>query len=89
MGSSVVIISSIVVLIVVLLFVGAPLKPMRWLMQGSVKLVIGVLFLFFFNVFGASLGLHLPINGYTAVITGFLGIPGLVSLAALHLFVFV
>ncbi len=86
-GSSIVIIS-IIALIVILLVVGAPVKPMRWLMHGTVKLVIGVLFLFFFNAFGASIGLHLPINIFTAVIAGFLGIPGLVSLTALHIFVF-
>lgn len=89
MVSSSVVIISIIALIAVLLIVGAPLKPMRWIMHGSVKLVIGVLFLFFFNVFGASIGLHLPINIFTAVITGFLGIPGLISLTALHIFIFV
>ncbi|MDL4839140.1 pro-sigmaK processing inhibitor BofA family protein [Aquibacillus rhizosphaerae] len=85
---STVVITSMVVLIALLLIVGAPIKPMRFLAQGTVKLVIGVLFLFFFNVFGASIGLHLPINIYTAVIAGFLGIPGLASLTALHIFVF-
>ncbi|WP_053217674.1 pro-sigmaK processing inhibitor BofA family protein [Virgibacillus senegalensis] len=86
--NSAVIITSMVVLIALLLVLGAPIKPLRFLAQGSVKLVIGVLFLFFFNVFGASIGLHLPINLYTALITGFLGIPGLASLAAIHLFIF-
>ncbi|WP_077623871.1 pro-sigmaK processing inhibitor BofA family protein [Sediminibacillus massiliensis] len=81
------VIISMVVLIALLLVVGAPIKPMRFAAQGAVKLVIGVLFLFFFNVFGASIGLHLPINLYTALITGFLGIPGLASLAAIHIFV--
>ncbi|WP_407272228.1 pro-sigmaK processing inhibitor BofA family protein [Radiobacillus sp. PE A8.2] len=85
---STVIVISMVVLIAILLIVGAPLKPMRFVAQSGVKLVIGVLFLFFFNVFGASLGLHLPINIFTAVITGFLGIPGLASLAAMHIFIF-
>ncbi|WP_186576829.1 pro-sigmaK processing inhibitor BofA family protein [Aquibacillus kalidii] len=84
---STVVIASMVILIVLLLVVGAPIKPMRFLGRGTVKLVIGVLFLFFFNVFGASIGLHLPINVYTAVIVGFLGIPGLASLTALHIFV--
>ncbi|WP_026568954.1 MULTISPECIES: pro-sigmaK processing inhibitor BofA family protein [Sediminibacillus] len=83
-----VIITSMVVVIALLLVLGAPIKPLRFVAQGSVKLVIGVLFLFFFNVFGASIGLHLPINIYTALITGFLGIPGLASLAAIHLFIF-
>ncbi|MRH45152.1 pro-sigmaK processing inhibitor BofA [Aquibacillus halophilus] len=86
---STVIITSMIVLIALLLIVGAPLRPMRFLAQGTVKVVIGVLFLFFFNVFGASIGLHLPINVYTAIIAGFLGIPGIASLTALHIFVFV
>ncbi|MCT2536982.1 pro-sigmaK processing inhibitor BofA family protein [Aquibacillus koreensis] len=85
---STVIITSMVVLIALLLIVGAPIKPMRFLAQGTVKLVIGVLFLFFFNVFGATIGLHLPINIYTAVIAGLLGLPGIASLTALHIFVF-
>lgn len=82
------VILGIMTLIVLLLVVGAPLKPIRWLMQGSVKVIIGVLCLFFFNVFGASFGLHLPINVYNAGIIGLLGIPGFISLTALHLFVF-
>ncbi|SDK23966.1 pro-sigmaK processing inhibitor BofA family protein [Sediminibacillus albus] len=86
--NSTIIIAGMVALIALLLILGAPIKPLRFLAQGSVKLVIGVLFLFFFNVFGASVGLHLPINIYTALITGFLGIPGLASLAAIHIFVF-
>ncbi|UFT99463.1 pro-sigmaK processing inhibitor BofA family protein [Radiobacillus kanasensis] len=82
-----VVIIGVVALIAILLIVGAPLKPMRFLAKGTVKLVIGVLFLFFFNVFGASLGLHLPINIFTAVVAGFLGIPGLASLTAVHIFI--
>ncbi|WP_138419232.1 pro-sigmaK processing inhibitor BofA family protein [Aquibacillus sediminis] len=81
------IVFGVVAMITILLIVGAPLKPMRFLAQGTVKLVIGVLFLFFFNVFGASIGLHLPINFFTAIIAGFLGIPGIASLTALHIFV--
>ncbi|GAA5416599.1 hypothetical protein Pryu01_01636 [Paraliobacillus ryukyuensis] len=87
MNASFVIIG-IIALIVLLLVVGAPLKPMRWLMHGTVKLVIGVLCLFFVNIFGASIGLHLPINFFTAAMIGFLGIPGFASLTALHLFIF-
>lgn len=71
----------------VLLIAGAPLKPLRYLGNGAIKVVIGVLFLFFFNVFGASLGVHIPINVFTAMISGFLGLPGLASLAAIQLFV--
>lgn len=82
-----VIIISVVIMIGVLLLAGAPLKPLRFLGSGAIKVVIGVLFLFFFNVFGASVGIHIPINVFTAFVSGFLGLPGLASLAAIQLFV--
>jgi len=85
--SSTIIVISIVLLIGILLIAGAPLTPMKFLANGAVKVVIGVLFIFFFNVFGASMGLHIPINLFTALISGFLGLPGLASLVAIHLFV--
>lgn len=84
--SSTVVISILVGLIVLVLFVGAPIKPMRFIGQGVVKLAIGVLFLFFLNVFGGAIGLHIPINLFTTAIAGFLGIFGLASLAAIQVF---
>lgn len=82
-----VVISIMVALIVILLIVGAPAKPMRFITQGVVKLGIGVLFLFFFNVFGGAIGLHIPINLFTTIVSGFLGIFGVASLAAIQLFI--
>ncbi|MBY7141580.1 pro-sigmaK processing inhibitor BofA family protein [Virgibacillus sp. NKC19-3] len=84
--SSTVVISIMIALIVLLLIVGAPIKPMRLIGQGAVKLGIGILFLFFLNVFGGAIGLHIPINLFTVMVSGFLGIFGLVSLTAIHLF---
>ncbi|WP_174615318.1 pro-sigmaK processing inhibitor BofA family protein [Virgibacillus ihumii] len=83
--SSTLVISVIVGLIVILLFVGAPVKPMRFIAHSTIKLGIGILFLFFFNVFGGAIGLHIPINLFTAAVSGFLGLFGLGSLAAIHL----
>ncbi len=76
-------------MIILLLFIGAPVKPMKWIGQGAVKLAIGVLFLFFLNVLGGAIGLHVPINVFTVLIAGFLGLFGVASLAAIHLFVFI
>src|SRR5699024_3022556 len=67
--------------------VGAPVKPMRFIAESSVKLAIGVLCLFFLNIFGGAIGLHIPINVFTVVISGFLGLFGVASLAAIHLFI--
>jgi len=82
-----IVISIMVVVIVLLLFVGTSFKPMRFLTTGTVKLGIGILFLFFFNVIGGSFGLHIPINIFTAVISGFLGLFGVASLAAIHIII--
>lgn len=87
--SSTLVISILVGLIVLVLFIGAPVKPMRLVGQGVVKLAIGVLFLFFLNVFGGAIGLHIPINLFTTAIAGFLGIFGMASLTAIHIFLIV
>ncbi|WP_085994540.1 pro-sigmaK processing inhibitor BofA family protein [Oceanobacillus senegalensis] len=85
--SSTLVITIMVSLIIILLLVGAPIKPMRFIGQTIIKLGIGVLFLFFINVFGGAIGLHIPINLFTAVVAGFLGLFGVASLTAIHLFI--
>lgn len=85
--SSTTIIIIMVSIIVLLLIIGAPIKPMKFIGQASVKLVIGILLLFFINIFGAGLGLHIPINFFTALVSGLLGIFGIASLIAIHLFI--
>lgn len=70
-------------LIVLFLLVGAPLKPLRFVGQGIVKLLIGALLLFFLNIIGNQFGIHVPINLATSAISGFLGIPGLFALVVI------
>lgn len=74
-------------LVVLVLLMGAPIKPVRFIGQGFVKLLIGALFLFFLNAFGNQFGIHVPINLATSAISGFLGIPGLFSLVAIQTWV--
>ncbi len=76
----------IVVAIVLILLKGIPVQTLRILSQGVVKILIGALILFFLNVFGANFGLHIPINLFTTVISGFLGVSGVTSLFAIHMF---
>lgn len=85
--NSTLVISIMVGLIILLLFIGAPAKPMRFIANMTVKLGIGVLMLFFLNVFGGAIGLHVPINLFTVAVSGFLGVFGVTSLAAIHLFI--
>lgn len=70
-------------LILVLLFVGAPIRPLRWVGQLFIKVIVGALLLFFVNVFGTSFDLHIPINLITSTISGVLGVPGLAALVVI------
>ncbi|MGM9928053.1 MAG: pro-sigmaK processing inhibitor BofA family protein [Bacillus sp. (in: firmicutes)] len=80
----IVVVSIIVGLILILLFLGTSFKPLRFIGGVMVKFVIGAMFLFFLNAFGSNIDLHVPINVATAGVAGFLGIPGLLSLAAIQ-----
>jgi len=83
----VIIISIVTGLIIILLIIGTPIKPLRIIGQGVIKIVIGALFLFFLNVFGNNYGLHVPINFATSSISGILGIPGVIALVAIQKYV--
>jgi inhibitor of the pro-sigma K processing machinery len=80
----IVVISILGGLIVMMLFFGAPFKPVRFVGQAVIKLLIGALFLFFLNAAGNSIGIHIPINFVTSAVSGFLGIPGLFALVAIQ-----
>ncbi|WP_027964423.1 pro-sigmaK processing inhibitor BofA family protein [Halalkalibacillus halophilus] len=82
-----VIILASVAIIILLLFYGPPIQLLSWTSKGVMKLVIGGVLIFVVNVVGSMFGLHIPINLFTAVIAGFLGIFGIGSLVAIHLFI--
>lgn len=71
-------------LIGLLLILGAPIKPVRMIGSGLVKIMIGSLGLFIINSIGTLMGFHIPINLITASISGFLGVPGMAALIAIE-----
>ncbi|PWA12098.1 pro-sigmaK processing inhibitor BofA [Pueribacillus theae] len=80
---SMIVISLFAGFIILLLLMGVSIKPLRFLGLGIVKIMIGALFLFFLNVVGVQLNIHIPINIATAAVSGFLGIPGVAALIAI------
>ncbi|MCK0473939.1 pro-sigmaK processing inhibitor BofA family protein [Alkalihalobacillus sp. APA_J-10(15)] len=76
----------LVSLVFILLLVGAPVKPLRFAGGIIVKCLIGVLMLFFVNVLGATIGLYVPINGVTTIVSGLLGVPGIALLVGIAVF---
>jgi inhibitor of the pro-sigma K processing machinery len=82
-----VVIMLLLAFIVILLFVGTPLKPVRFIGYGTIKLVTGALFLFVLNAIGSSFNLHIPINVLTSSVSGFLGIPGIAALIVIEKYI--
>jgi inhibitor of the pro-sigma K processing machinery len=83
----IVVISIIGALILLLLLIGTPIKPLRFLGQGIIKILIGALLLFFLNVVGNQFGLQVPINLVTSAISGLLGLPGIAALVVIQMWI--
>lgn len=87
MNATIMILIGIVSLGILLLIIRAPTIVTKFLGHSAIRLTIGILFLFFFNVFGGSFGLHIPINIFTVLVSSILGLFGVTSLAAIHIFI--
>ncbi|GGE85951.1 pro-sigmaK processing inhibitor BofA family protein [Priestia taiwanensis] len=83
----VIVISVIIGSIVLLLLAGSSIKPVRIVSTLCVKFIIGVVVLFVINIIGAQFDFHLPINAITVAITGFLGIPGILALSIIQVYI--
>lgn len=81
-----IIIISTIAIILIIFFIRAPSTLTRFIGQSAIRVTVGVLFLFFINVFGNSIGLHIPINVFTVLISSVLGLFGVATLACIHLF---
>lgn len=63
-------------------------KIFSWPLKRILKLLLNIIFGLFLilitNIFGEKIGLHIPFNIVTAIISGILGIPGVISLIVLN-----
>ena len=73
-------------IVLAIFFIRAPQKVTRLISQSAIRVTIGVLILFFINVFGGAIGLHIPINIFTVLVSSILGLYGVISLASIHWF---
>ena len=58
-------------------------KPIRWAFKLLLHAAFGFIFLFILNFFGDFIGLSLGMNWLNAIVTGVLGIPGVILLLLL------
>lgn len=62
------------------------IKPLKWMWRGVMYSAIGGIVLLVVNWIGSFFGFEIAINPITATITGVLGLPGVIYLIAVHLF---
>lgn len=58
--------------------------PFKLILKLIVNIILGGLLLLFVNTIGAGFGLHIPFNAITALVSGILGIPGVILLIILQ-----
>jgi len=60
--------------------------PMRWILKLMINTALGFAALFVLDFFGEFIGFTLGINIVNAVVVGLLGVPGVILLALLKIF---
>lgn len=55
-------------------------KPIKWIFKLFLNAIVGFAALFLLNFLGGFVGLHITVGWLSAIITGVLGIPGIILL---------
>ena len=74
---------AIIALIIILKVLAWPLKK---IFKMLINVAIGITALYVFNHFSGNFGFTVPVNWITALITGFLGIPGFLGILIFCIF---
>lgn len=62
------------------------IKLLKWPLKILINGVIGIVLLYLANVMGSYFGFAIAINWVTALIAGFLGVPGVIFLVIFQMF---
>ena len=62
------------------------IKLLKWPIKILINGIVGIVLLYAANYIGTYLGFYITINTITALIAGFLGIPGVIFLVILNVF---
>lgn len=58
--------------------------PLKKIIKLVINIIVGLIMILLVNVFGDEIDLHIPFNIVTALISGILGVPGVICLIVLH-----
>ena len=63
------------------------IKLLKWPLKVLINGILGIILLYISNIVGSYIGFVLPINAISALVAGFLGIPGIIFLILFQFFV--
>lgn len=72
--------------IIGLLLLSLIIKVLKWPFKIIINGIVGIVLLYIANILGTYLGFTIAINWVTALIAGFLGVPGVIFLIIYQLF---
>ncbi|MEG1632574.1 MAG: pro-sigmaK processing inhibitor BofA family protein [Oscillospiraceae bacterium] len=77
----------VICVLLVLLLIKLLKTPIKWFMKLLLNMISGLVLLFIFNVIGGIFDFTLGINAVNALTAGLLGIPGVILLVLVKLFI--
>ena len=63
------------------------IKLLKWPLKILINGILGIILLYIANIVGSYIGFVLPINAISALIAGFLGIPGIIFIVLFQFFI--
>jgi len=75
------------VLILLYIFSGILVDPLKGVLRFLAIFLVALLSLLLINLIGKHIDLFIPINPFTIVITGLLGLPGVILLVAINIII--
>ncbi len=84
--NSIIMVSVVLFIILFLLLVGLPVKALRSISRFVLRGVICVMIVFILNYAFASNNFHIPINAVTCGFLSLLGVPGVVALSVIGIY---
>ena len=63
------------------------IKLLKWPLKILINGILGIILLYIANIVGNYIGFVLPVNAISALIAGFLGIPGIIFLVLFQFFI--
>lgn len=74
----------ILTVIAVLVIVKLLSWPFRKIIKLCINIALGLVMIWLVNAFGAGIGIAIPFNVITALVSGLLGVPGVICLIILN-----